>query len=208
VTGAVAPPRRLIPWQPPEANWAGRALFFTAGAAVCVVSFAAVAFVVERDWVASAHAWGFALPLALTVAAFLQRRWRGPRWRWGPFGAGAILLPVACWGALAAMPWVGRRIHARPFDAVVWRRSADPSDRPSMIHDLLDRHPLVGCTRSEVEALLGPPSIDHGWSARRGVGRSSYFLCQPVAFFGFATGYWLLEVRYDRGDRVVALRLE
>jgi hypothetical protein len=47
-----------------------------------------------------------------------------------------------------------------PFDAAGWVAAAAGSDqtRYRMHKDLLRRHPLVGMTRSEVTALLGPPT--------------------------------------------------
>lgn len=202
------PPRKGIPWHAPESKWAGRALFFATGAGACAVSFATVALVVDRPWVASVHAWGFALPCVLTVVAFVQRRKRGPRWRSMPFFAGAVLLPVACWGALAAMPWVGRKVRARPFDPIEWSDPATEDERQSMLDDLLERHLTLGRARSEVEGLLGRPWLDSGWSRRRGVRRCFYVFSDPPAFLGFPTGHRFLEIGYDRDERVASVSLD
>lgn len=47
----------------------------------------------------------------------------------------------------------------QPFDSQVWARpySFDTSQRAAMLDDLLARHSLIGLSRDETLALLGPP---------------------------------------------------
>jgi len=52
-------------------------------------------------------------------------------------------------------------INPSTFDSMAWRQG-NIRARGTMVDDLTDRGRLVGKTREEVLAMLGPPDRDHG----------------------------------------------
>lgn len=80
------------------------------------------------------------------------------RWRYVLYGLGGLAVVVsAAFGLLTVQE--SRFGWERRFDAAVWRaHSEDPPVRLAMVRSLLRSPGLVGKNRSEIVALLGPPS--------------------------------------------------
>jgi hypothetical protein len=96
-------------------------------------------------------------------------------------------------------PYTGRQ--PIPFEHEAWLADTDERQgaRYLMLDDLFAKHPLVGLSRNDLEALLGPikrrnPST--GWS---------YYLGPEPSPFGVDDA-WLL-VEFDSSDRVVSTRV-
>jgi hypothetical protein len=88
-----------------------------------------------------------------------------------------------------------------PFSTQEWIRK--PDDRTRMIPDLIEKHRLIGMTREEVVALLGPFEFDR---------QSAYW---PVPGYGLGMlkpGRWnntdgeTLLLKFDESDRVAGMR--
>ncbi|HEY3413386.1 MAG TPA: hypothetical protein VGM51_10070 [Armatimonadota bacterium] len=89
------------------------------------------------------------------------------------------------------------------FDARLWKATelgGMNTTRMRMENDLLRKQPLVGMTRRDVIALLGPPDPEYAPN-----GTMVYWLGPGGGPFGFGIDSTFLEVRLTN-DRVVAVR--
>jgi hypothetical protein len=81
---------------------------------------------------------------------------------WGSILQGVAVLALMVFLGLSIMkslmgtPYTGRK--EIPFDQRAWLAGMDDEEgsRYLMLNDLLAKQPLVGCTREQVEELLGP----------------------------------------------------
>lgn len=69
--------------------------------------------------------------------------------------AGAVALKLVFSDALSVV----ESVSPSRFDAVTWR-AGDLRTRGTMVRDLIDRDLLIGKSRREAVALLGPPDIE------------------------------------------------
>lgn len=109
-------------------------------------------------------------------------------------------IAIVITGVLAPQP-----SKPREFNAQVWRLSlkspSDDSTRLAMLDDLLQRHHLVGMSRSELESLLGEPTQQFDEQHRV----STYFLGTKSRTFGFTL--FFLVVEFDDTDQVSNVRI-
>lgn len=133
-------------------------------------------------------------------------RWRRRKAALGSYVLGAVVpwlcaLPILVPGLLDA--W-----HARTFEAAAWRSAGEDVEgagshvRFDMIRDLRDSEVLIGMTRHEVEALLGPALSEGRWN--RTEGPLVYDVGSSRAAFG--PDHTLLRIEFE-GGRVVRTRL-
>jgi hypothetical protein len=112
-------------------------------------------------------------------------------WRW-PLGVLALVLaaPLAyLLFAAAGAEWLARQA----FDPQAWRSARGAGDpvRIRMVDDLLKSHDFRGKTKSEVEALLGPPDSTEYFSD-----------CDLVYWLGPERGFMSIDSEW------LALRLD
>ena len=200
---SVAAPRLFAEFEPSVSKWSGRTGFFALGLGAFFVDMSLVGALRNAGfWDPTTYWLPVSIALALVAAVIVMRVQQGPRWRWISFAAGITLLPAAFAAIFVVAPWVESVVKTRAFDGAAWAGDGDidSSRRAWMVDDLLERHPLRGRTRAEIEALLGRP--DSGETAAETV----YFLGIDRQR-GFLSGFEILEITYDSADRVVAERV-
>lgn len=82
------------------------------------------------------------------------------------------------------------------FDSAVWKKGEPNKVRLRMVHDLMNRHKLVGMKKSELETLLGKPESE-GWGSSRP--KDDYVYCLGTEWTFFDEDGWLMEVKFQEG---------
>lgn len=115
-----------------------------------------------------------------------------------------ILVSLASFVALMFMPgllstyedWGDLQFTSERWKAVDAKVPGNP--RGAMLSDLIETHQLVGLTRDEIKALLGPPDHISGGSDWQ------YYL---GAYSGFQVDEDILVIEFNGGERVTAWRV-
>ena len=105
----------------------------------------------------------------------------------------SFALLVIAGAFMIAGPGVMERLRRTDFKSSSWIEGS-PSDRARLVNDLVDSELLIGLTREQVSALLGPADFP----VNEGIG----YTIDRGHTFGSTPWMYTLSIRFDETGRV------
>lgn len=120
------------------------------------------------------------------------------------FAVGNGMVYMALFFYLFLWPSFQEYFNRQEFDSNVWKNATftteDQPVRQQMVDDLLKRYPLVGMTRSQIDALLGVPAATNYFKGFDYV----YLLGPERGFFGIDSEF--LRIKF-KDNRVIEVKI-